>query len=79
MDGRNRATLLFVYSTHPLTPGNTRAPQDDELLAYQIGFDLVENELQSFLADVSARLEGGAAGQAAAAPAGPPAAGAGAG
>ncbi|GLI59879.1 hypothetical protein VaNZ11_001794 [Volvox africanus] len=31
--------------------------QAEELLAYQIGFDLVENELQSFLADVAARLE----------------------
>lgn len=31
--------------------------QQEELLAYQIGFDLVENELQSFLADVAARLE----------------------
>ncbi|GIL52990.1 hypothetical protein Vafri_8707 [Volvox africanus] len=31
--------------------------QAEELLAYQIGFDLVENELQSFLGDVAARLE----------------------
>lgn len=31
--------------------------QDDTLLAYQIGFDLVENELQSFLTKVEAHLE----------------------
>ncbi|GLC33568.1 hypothetical protein PLESTF_001799400 [Pleodorina starrii] len=34
-----------------------QAGEEEELLAYQIGFDLVENELQSFLADVAARLE----------------------
>ncbi|EFJ47427.1 26S proteasome regulatory complex [Volvox carteri f. nagariensis] len=31
--------------------------EEEELLAYQIGFDLVENELQSFLGEVAARLE----------------------
>lgn len=43
----------------PLTPP-TRLPfpsQDDELLAYQIAFDLVENELQSFLQQVQAGVE----------------------
>ncbi|KAG2490998.1 hypothetical protein HYH03_010670 [Edaphochlamys debaryana] len=45
--------------------------EDEELLAYQVAFDLVENELQSFLADVAARLD---APPPAAAPAAPPAA-----
>ncbi|GFR48946.1 hypothetical protein Agub_g10960, partial [Astrephomene gubernaculifera] len=41
--------------------------EDDELLAYQVAFDLVENELQSFLLAVAARLDvGGGAGAAAA-------------
>ena len=31
--------------------------QEDALLAYQIGFDLVENELQSFLTNVQAHLD----------------------
>lgn len=31
--------------------------QDDVLLAYQIAFDLVENELQSFILKVSCRQE----------------------
>ncbi|PNW70631.1 hypothetical protein CHLRE_17g727950v5 [Chlamydomonas reinhardtii] len=51
--------------------------EDEELLAYQVGFDLVENELQSFLADVSSRLEvPGAAAPPAAAVAAPAAEGA---
>ncbi|KAG2454480.1 hypothetical protein HYH02_001498 [Chlamydomonas schloesseri] len=50
--------------------------EDDELLAYQVGFDLVENELQSFLADVSGRLEGPGGAPAAAAAAAAPAEGA---
>lgn len=32
--------------------------QDDVLLAYQIAFDLVENELQSFILKVGAGAEG---------------------
>ncbi len=35
----------------------TTTPQEEELLAYQIAFDLVENELQSFLQQVQRRLE----------------------
>lgn len=31
--------------------------QDDVLLAYQIAFDLVENELQSFILKVSSRQD----------------------
>ena len=32
--------------------------QDDVLLAYQVAFDLVENEMQSFLQQVSTYLLG---------------------
>lgn len=32
----------------PLEGGTLLHPQDEVLLAYQIGFDLFENEMQSF-------------------------------
>ena len=39
-------TFLTVFAPHCL------GGQDDELLAYQVCFDLVENEMQSFLIKV---------------------------
>ena len=47
---------LALLLTSILTPP---PPQEDELLAYQICFDLVENEMQSFLIRVGLRFRVG--------------------
>lgn len=49
-------SLCLMLTVHPL-PLLSPFAQDDALLAYQIGFELVDNELQSFLGKVTDRLD----------------------